>query len=37
MLRVERLSKVFVNTTDQISGGTRDASFTLDRRDFNAS
>jgi iron(III) transport system ATP-binding protein len=34
MLRVERLSKVFVNTTDQISGGTRDASFTLDNGTF---
>ena len=34
MLRVERLSKIFINTTDQISGGTRDASFTLDNGTF---
>ena len=34
MLRVERLTKVFVNTTDQIAGGTRDASFTLDNGTF---
>jgi iron(III) transport system ATP-binding protein len=29
MLRVEGLSKVFENVTDQISGGIRDANFTL--------
>jgi iron(III) transport system ATP-binding protein len=34
MLRVENLSKVFVNTTDQISGGTRDAAFTLENGTF---
>ncbi len=29
MLRVERLSKIFENVTDQIVGGIRDASFEL--------
>ena len=30
MLRVERLTKIFDNATDQIAGGIRDASFALD-------
>src|ERR1043166_9199474 len=30
MLRVERLTKIFENTTGQISGGIREASFTLE-------
>ena len=29
MLRVERLTKIFENSTDQIAGGIRDASFAL--------
>ena len=29
MLRVERLTKIFENTTDQVVGGIRDAGFTL--------
>jgi iron(III) transport system ATP-binding protein len=34
MLRVERLSKIFENVTDQIVGGIRDASFTLEAGTF---
>src|SRR5215203_1972248 len=34
MLRVERLTKIFDNATDQIAGGIRDASFTLDPGTF---
>jgi iron(III) transport system ATP-binding protein len=34
MLRVERLTKIFDNTTDQISGGIREASFTLEPGTF---
>jgi iron(III) transport system ATP-binding protein len=34
MLRVERLSKIFENVTDQIVGGIRDASFALEAGTF---
>src|SRR5258708_4425636 len=34
MLRVERLSKIFENVTDQIVGGVRDASFELEAGTF---
>jgi iron(III) transport system ATP-binding protein len=34
MLRVERLTKIFDNATDQIAGGIRDASFTLEPGTF---
>src|ERR1700680_1357898 len=34
MLRVERLSKIFENATDQIVGGIRDASFALEAGTF---
>ncbi|HEY6257405.1 MAG TPA: ABC transporter ATP-binding protein [Xanthobacteraceae bacterium] len=34
MLRVERLSKIFENATDQIVGGIRDASFALEGGTF---
>ena len=34
MLRVERLSKIFENVTDQIVGGIRDANFVLERGTF---
>src|SRR3977135_4508140 len=34
MLRVERLSKIFENTTDQIVGGIRDAGFELEAGTF---
>ena len=34
MLRVERLSKIFENVTDQIVGGIRDASFALETGTF---
>src|SRR5689334_697157 len=34
MLRVEGLSKIFDNSTDQIAGGIRDASFTLEPGTF---
>jgi iron(III) transport system ATP-binding protein len=34
MLRVERLTKIFDNSTDQIAGGIRDASFTLEPGTF---
>jgi iron(III) transport system ATP-binding protein len=34
MLRVERLSKIFENATDQIVGGIRDASFELEAGTF---
>jgi iron(III) transport system ATP-binding protein len=34
MLRVERLTKVFENTTDKITGGVRDASFALEPGSF---
>src|SRR6266850_4521579 len=34
MLRVEGLTKIFDNSTDQIAGGIRDASFTLDPGTF---
>jgi iron(III) transport system ATP-binding protein len=34
MLRVERLSKIFENVTDQIVGGIRDASFELEAGTF---
>jgi iron(III) transport system ATP-binding protein len=34
MLRVEQLTKVFENTTDQIAGGIRDASFALEPGTF---
>jgi iron(III) transport system ATP-binding protein len=34
MLRVERLAKIFENVTDQIVGGIRDASFTLETGTF---
>jgi iron(III) transport system ATP-binding protein len=34
MLRVERLSKIFENVTDQIAGGIRDASFELEAGTF---
>jgi iron(III) transport system ATP-binding protein len=34
MLRVERLTKIFENLTDQIAGGIRDANFTLDPGTF---
>jgi iron(III) transport system ATP-binding protein len=34
MLRVEHLSKIFENTTDQIVGGIRDAAFALEAGSF---
>src|SRR3989440_4023173 len=34
MLRVERLTKIFDNSTDQIAGGIREASFTLEPGTF---
>jgi iron(III) transport system ATP-binding protein len=34
MLRVERLTKVFENTTDEIAGGIREASFALEPGSF---
>src|SRR5438552_6905147 len=34
MLRVERLTKIFDNATDQIAGGIREASFALDPGTF---
>src|SRR5215203_5393149 len=34
MLRVERLTKIFDNATDQIAGGIRDANFALDPGTF---
>src|SRR5215475_9491308 len=34
MLRVEHLTKIFENTTDQVVGGIRDASFTLEPGTF---
>src|ERR1700722_10066736 len=34
MLRVERLTKIFDNATDQIAGGIRDASFELEAGTF---
>ena len=34
MLRVERLSKIFDNSTDQIAGGIREASFALEPGTF---
>src|ERR1700754_2598813 len=34
MLRVERLTKVFANSTDQIAGGIRDANFALEPGTF---
>ncbi len=34
MLRVERLTKIFDNSTDQIAGGIREASFALDPGTF---
>src|SRR4051812_26870234 len=34
MLRVERLTKIFDNSTDQIAGGIRDANFALDPGTF---
>ena len=34
MLRVEGLTKIFDNSTDQIAGGIRDASFTLEPGTF---
>jgi iron(III) transport system ATP-binding protein len=34
MLRVERLTKIFANQTDQISGGIREASFALEPGTF---
>jgi iron(III) transport system ATP-binding protein len=34
MLRVERLTKIFDNSTDQIAGGIRDASFALEPGTF---
>src|SRR5437868_2164861 len=34
MLRVERLTKIFDNATDQIAGGIRETSFTLDPGTF---
>jgi iron(III) transport system ATP-binding protein len=34
MLRVERLTKIFDNSTDQIAGGIRDANFNLDPGTF---
>src|SRR5215470_3453145 len=34
MLRVERLTKIFDNATDQIAGGIRDASFALEPGTF---
>src|SRR5438445_3446129 len=35
MLRVEGLTKIFDNSTDQIAGGIRGASFTLERGTFS--
>ena len=34
MLRVERLTKIFENLTDQIAGGIREASFALEPGTF---
>jgi iron(III) transport system ATP-binding protein len=34
MLRVERLTKIFDNSTDQMAGGIRDANFALDAGTF---
>src|SRR5438477_10091422 len=34
MLRVERLTKIFDNATDQIAGGIREASFALEPGTF---
>ena len=34
MLRVERLTKIFDNSTDQIAGGIREASFALEPGTF---
>jgi iron(III) transport system ATP-binding protein len=34
MLRVERLNKIFENTTDQIAGGIREATFALESGTF---
>src|SRR5579871_1183543 len=34
MLRVEHLTKIFANTTDQIVGGIRDADFELEAGSF---
>ena len=34
MLAVEHLTKIFENSTDQIAGGVRDASFTLEPGTF---
>src|SRR5438045_9736816 len=34
MLRVERLTKIFDNSTDQIAGGIREANFALDPGTF---
>ncbi len=34
MLRVDRLTKIFENTTDRITGGVRDASFALEPGSF---
>ena len=34
MLRVERLTKIFENSTDQIAGGIREADFTLEPGTF---
>ena len=34
MLRVEHLTKIFENTTDQIVGGIRDAAFALEAGSF---
>ena len=34
MLRVERLTKIFENATDQIAGGIREASFALEPGTF---
>ena len=34
MLEIERLTKIFANTTDTIAGGIRNASFTLDDGTF---
>ena len=34
MLRVERLTKIFENSTDQIAGGIREASFALEPGTF---
>jgi len=34
MLQIDRLTKIFANTTDEIAGGIRDASFSLQRGTF---